>query len=76
MVTRGDLEENRSKADRHGFRFPVAVQDRWNLSKEYGIFAMPVAFLIDEEGMIVRDVALGVAEIRSLVPEEVAALRN
>jgi hypothetical protein len=35
-----------------------------------------VAFLIDEEGMIVRDVALGVAEIRSLVPEEVAALRN
>jgi peroxiredoxin len=76
MVTRGDLEENRGKADRHGFEFPVAVQDRWNLSKEFGIFAMPVAFLIDEEGMIVRDVALGVAEIRALVPEEVAALRN
>jgi peroxiredoxin len=76
MVTRGDLEENRSKADRHGFEFPVAIQDRWNLSKEYGIFAMPLAFLIDEEGMIVKDVALGVAEIRALVPKEVAALRT
>jgi peroxiredoxin len=76
MVTRGDLEENRSKADRHGFAFPVAVQDRWSLSKEYGIFAMPVAFLIDEEGVILKDVALGVAEIRALVSEEVAVLRK
>jgi peroxiredoxin len=75
MVTRGDLDENRRKADRYGFEFPVAVQDGWRLSKQYGIFAMPVAFFIDEEGMITKDVALGVAEIRALVPDEMAALR-
>lgn len=74
MVTRGDIEENRRKADRCGFKFPVALQERWKLSKEYGVFAMPVAFLIDEEGIIMRDVAKGVAEILALVPEELAAV--
>ena len=76
MVTRGDVAENRRKADRYGFEFPVVLQDRWRLSKEYGIFAMPVAFLIDEEGIITRDVAQGVAEILALVPEEMAAVRT
>ena len=68
MVTRGDVEENRRKADRSGFEFPVAIQDRWKLSKEYGIFAMPVAFLIDQEGIIIGDVAKGVAEILASSP--------
>lgn len=45
MVTRGDVAENSRKADRYGFEFPVVLQDRWRLSKEYGIFAKPVAFL-------------------------------
>src|SRR5271166_3401548 len=76
MVTRGDVAENRRKADRYGFEFPVVLQDRWRLSKEYGIFAMPVAFLIDEEGIITRDVAQGVAEILALVPEEMTAVRT
>jgi peroxiredoxin len=76
MVTRGDVAENRRKADRYGFEFPVVLQDRWRLSKEYGIFAMPVAFLIDEEGIIMRDVAQEIAEILGLVPEEMAAVRT
>ena len=76
MVTRGDVAENRRKADRYGFEFPVVLQDRWRLSKEYGIFAMPVAFLIDEEGIITRDVAQGVSEILALVPEQMVAVRT
>ena len=32
MVTRGDVAENRRKADRYGFEFPVVLQDRWRLS--------------------------------------------
>jgi peroxiredoxin len=74
MVSRGDVEENRRKADRYGFKFPVALQERWKLSKEYGIFAMPVAFLIDEEGVIMRNAAQGVVEIVALVPGETAAV--
>lgn len=54
MVGRGDAEENRRKAAAHGFEFPVVLQDPWRLSKRYGIFATPVAFLINERGVIAR----------------------
>jgi peroxiredoxin len=73
MVGRGDVEENRRKAARYGFVFPTVLQERWKLSTEYGIFAVPVAFLIDEEGVIKQDVARGVDEIRALVPEGMTA---
>ncbi len=74
MVSRGDVEENQRKSDHYHFEFPVALQERWNLSKEFGIFAMPVAFLIDEKGVIMHDVARGVAEILALVPAKMPAV--
>ena len=52
-------EENRQKADEHAIQFPVVLQEKWNLSKQYGIFTTPVAFLIDENGVIAEDVAVG-----------------
>jgi len=76
VIGRGDLEENRRKAETHGFTFPVLIQKRWELSKEYGIFATPVAFLIDERGIISRDVAQGVEAIRELVPADLAVVRR
>ncbi len=75
LVARGDVDENRRKADAYGFEFPVVLQERWNLSKEYGIFAVPVAFLIDEEGVIAKGVARGVEEILALAPLGQAAGR-
>jgi peroxiredoxin len=68
MVARGDVDENRRKADEYGFEFPVVIQERWDLSREYGIFAVPVAYLIDEEGVIEGGVARGAEEILALVP--------
>jgi len=49
-----------------GMDFPVVVQDHWKLSKEYGIFATPVAFLIDRNGTVARDVARGVDQVLEL----------
>jgi peroxiredoxin len=69
LVGRGSLEENRQKADEHGYEFPVAVQRRWDLSRQYGIFTTPVGFLIDENGVIAQGVARGTDEILALVPE-------
>lgn len=66
MISRGGLEENRQKAEAFGLEFPTALQSGWKLSKKYGIFATPVAFLIDEEGVIERDVARGRSEILTL----------
>jgi len=73
MIGRGDRNENRRKAEQHGFEFPVAVQRRWEISMLYGIFATPVAFLIGEDGVITQKVARGVDEILALVPDGVAA---
>lgn len=72
MVGRGEAEENRRKAEQHGFEFPLILQDRWKLSKAYGIFATPVAFLINEQGIIARHVAAGADEILALAQEALA----
>ena len=66
MVSRGELDENRRKIREYGIDFPVVLQPRWKLSKEYGIFATPVAFLIDEDGVIAREVAWGPDQISDL----------
>jgi peroxiredoxin len=72
MVTRGELEENRDKRDEHALEFPIAIQRGWRLSKEYGIFATPVAFLVDERGVIARDVAKGPDEIVAVIESELS----
>jgi peroxiredoxin len=66
LVSRGDLEVNRRKSADHGIEFPVVIQPGWRLSKQYGIFSTPVAFLVDEKGVIARDVARGGPEIMRL----------
>jgi len=70
IIARGDPVENRKKAEEQGFEFPVVVQHRWKLSREYGIFKTPVAFLIGDDGRILRPVAVGLNQIRNLLYEE------
>jgi hypothetical protein len=70
LISRGDPGENRQKAETYGFEFPVAVQDKWKLSRSYGIFATPVAFLINRNGRTEREVAVGFEQIRALLFEE------
>jgi peroxiredoxin len=59
MVSRGDLEANRAWASQHGFTFPVLLQKHWEISRAYGMFATPVGYVVDEQGMIAREVAVG-----------------
>jgi peroxiredoxin len=67
MVGRRDVEANREKVAQLGLTFPVALQKSWEVSLQYGIFATPVAYLIDEDGAIATDVAKGVEPILALV---------
>jgi peroxiredoxin len=67
MVSRGDVEANRAKAAEHGLTFPVVLQRQWEVSRDYAMFATPVAYLIDEQGVIVSDVAVGVEPILALL---------
>jgi peroxiredoxin len=67
MISRGDEEDNRQKAEAFGFPFPVLRQRAWEISKLYGMFATPIGFLIDENGIIEKDVAIGPEPILELV---------
>jgi peroxiredoxin len=67
MITRGGVDENRRKADSHSYPFPVLLQRSWEISKEYGMFATPIGYLIGADGVIERDVAVGRDAILSLV---------
>jgi peroxiredoxin len=66
MVSRGDPDRNRRKVAQHGLTFPVVLQDQWKLSREYAKFATPIAYLIDGQGRIAADVALGIDAILAL----------
>ena len=42
------------------------MQKQWELSMKYGMFATPIGYLIDEQGRLLSDVAVGVAPILQL----------
>jgi peroxiredoxin len=67
MISRRDPEANRKKVAEHGLTFPVLLQKQWEISKIYGMFATPVGYLIDADGVIVRDVAKGSEAILDLL---------
>jgi peroxiredoxin len=67
MISRGEPKENRSKVKKHGFTFPVVLQQQWEISRRYAMFATPIAYPIDETGIIMHDVAVGEDGIRKLL---------
>jgi peroxiredoxin len=67
MVSRGEPDENRAKVKEHRLTFPVVLQQQWEISRQYAMFATPVAYLINESGVIVQDVAVGVEPILALM---------
>jgi peroxiredoxin len=67
MISKGEPKENRTKVRAHGLTFPVVLQQQWEISRRYAMFATPIAYLIDEQGVIVQDVAVGVEPILALI---------
>jgi peroxiredoxin len=76
MISRGDLEENRAKVRQHDLTFPVVLQQQWEVSRLYAMFATPVAYLIGATGHTAADIALGVDAILELMAETGRLLRR
>jgi len=66
MISRGDIEANRRKIAEQDLTFPVVLQRHWEISRDYGVFATPVGYLIDETGLLVTSVAMGAEAILDL----------
>ncbi|HTL55014.1 MAG TPA: sulfotransferase domain-containing protein [Candidatus Limnocylindrales bacterium] len=75
MISRGEPAENRDKVKEHGLTFPVLLQRHWEVSRDYATFVTPVAYLIDTDGIIRADVAVGVDAIESLLARAKRLLR-
>jgi peroxiredoxin len=67
MISRGEPKENRAKVKEHDLTFPVVLQQQWEISRRYAMFATPVAYLINEQGVLAADVAVGVEPILGLL---------
>jgi peroxiredoxin len=69
VVSRKDGEANRAKAARLGLSYPIVLQKQWEISLKYAMFATPIGYLIDEQGILASDVAVGVRPILDLAEE-------
>jgi peroxiredoxin len=75
VISRRDPQATRAKAEMLGLTYPIVMQKQWEISLKYGMFATPIGYLIDEQGIVVNDVAVGVEPILALAgdPPYVAA---
>ena len=55
VINKGEPRENRAKFKEHGLTFPVVLQQQWEISRRYAMFATPVAYLIGERGVVAVD---------------------
>ncbi|HKA05800.1 MAG TPA: redoxin domain-containing protein, partial [Gemmataceae bacterium] len=69
VISRRDTKATRAKAEALGLTFPIVMQRQWEVSLQYGMFATPIGYLVDERGIIVKDVAVGVEPILALAEE-------
>lgn len=51
MISRKEAKLNVAKAARLGLTFPIVLQKRWGISLQYAMFATPIGYLIDEQGI-------------------------
>lgn len=69
MISKGEPAENRAKVKEQGLTFLLVLQQQWEISRRYAMFATPVAYLIDDAGIIVHDVAVGTDAILDLLTQ-------
>ncbi len=75
MISRGDAEANRLKAAEQQLTFSIVLQRQWEISRLYGMFATPIGYLINEEGVIEAEVAVGADAIFELIYGKSALLK-
>jgi peroxiredoxin len=76
MISKEDPEANREKVKEHELTFPVMLQKKWEVSRDYAFFGTPVGYLIDSAGVIIADAAIGVDAVLELAKRARRILRE
>jgi peroxiredoxin len=69
MISRRDAEATLAKTNHLGLSFPIVMQKQWEISLLYAKFATPIAYLVDEQGVLLSDVAIGIEPILALAKQ-------
>jgi peroxiredoxin len=75
VVTTGTTEENRRLVREHGLRCPVLRQEGMAVAAAYQADGTPMGCLVDAEGRIASDLAVGAAAVLALARESAGAAR-
>jgi peroxiredoxin len=59
VITTGDVGQNRKFMKKYGIRCPVLRQEGMEIASLYGTGGTPTGYLIDEEGRIASELAVG-----------------
>src|SRR5215217_4685596 len=66
LISRGEVEENKTKAQEHGLS-NVLLQEDWEVSESYEVRGTPSAVLIAPDGKVATPVAGGAEGIKALL---------
>jgi peroxiredoxin len=66
LISRGEVEENKTKAQEHGLS-NVLLQKDWEVSESYEVSGTPSAVLVSPDGKVASPVAGGEEGIRNLL---------
>ena len=66
LISRGEVEENRTKAQEHALQ-NILLQEDWEVSERYQVSGTPSAVLVGPDGKVNSSVASGPDAIRGLV---------
>ena len=76
MISKGEPKDNRAKVEEHGLSFPIVLQQQWEISRQYAMSATPVAYLIDETGVVAHGVGVGTDAILDLAAKAEALFHD
>lgn len=74
LITRGDAEANRARAQEHGLE-PMLLQAGDEIARAYGSHGTPSAILIAGDGRIAAEIGYGAGEILDLLEHAVEPVR-
>jgi peroxiredoxin len=78
VVSTGDPGENRQLVLEHGLRCPVLLQEQMEVASRYQAHGTPMGYLIDAQGRIASEIAVGAQALLALaeVPAATAAVNG
>jgi peroxiredoxin Q/BCP len=75
LISRGSLEDNERTINELHLTIPIVLQRHWEVSRDYAMFATPMAYALDRQGLLVEPVAIGGSAVLDMA-WRVALLEN